>query len=87
MQEKPLYAAILAELTDDEFIEIVGRGIRDRGRTGIVLLLGGAGEHTIAATAFPDDVGMKGLPLAHQLKVLAMYCSLGVSEINRTAED
>lgn len=83
MQEKSLYAAVLAELSDEELVGVVGAELHRRKNPAIIAVFADEGY---SAAAFPLSwEGFEFLPLAHQLRVYSAQAVLYESE-KRTVE-
>ena len=87
MQEQALYAALLADLSEEELAEMVGREIRRRKKIGAIVVSDVGGGHSYMAMSYPhawDGLQLKS-PSEH-LNLLAEYMSLATEVSRRLAE-
>lgn len=83
MQEPMFYRTLLGELTDEEFVETVGREMRARGRNGMVLCCEQSGEkYAYASYVFPASWETTFLPMgmAQRIQLFAAYVAVNTNE-------
>src|SRR3989442_1450486 len=77
-QERSLYSALLADLSDGDLVEVVGAEIRRRGRIGIMMCTPASGGHCLASVVFPEEWSeMHTMALPSQLAHFAAFASMG----------
>ncbi len=77
MQETELYTALLAELTDEQFAQVVIEEVRRRGCSGILYMTPcGSREPGFCAVAMTDEMREFAPRPEEQLRLFAAHASI-----------